>query len=265
MDQKNSTRIGIITPTFNRPELLKRTIDSVLAQNYYNWVMVIINDCSTVDYRSITDSLKDERIHYFVNEKNSGVNFSRNRALTKIEDFDCDYLTFLDDDDFLAHPQILEDIASDSKRLLEKDWLIYDVMKINQVVSNTDSKEKVIDYINDYLYGNQLRGDKHHLIRASVAKGKRFTECIRNGYEWTYFIQLANVKTVHISRVVKIVEYQEEGLTQKGQSKKVKNILLQTALPTMVWLNRPLNFKALRRMVALSLKLPFRLLISFLR
>ena len=45
--------VSIITPSYNSKEFIKDTIDSVLAQSYKNWEMIIVDDCSSdnsVDY-----------------------------------------------------------------------------------------------------------------------------------------------------------------------------------------------------------------------
>ena len=257
--RKNEFKIGIITPTYNRPLLLERAINSVLEQDYSNWIQVVVNDCSEISYDELIDRYDDQRIFFLENLTNSGVNHSRNKALKHLEEEGCDFITFLDDDDYIANKNIFSIMMSDLTRKSDVDWLIYDVKNMNANEDHKEYQEFDLDYINDYLYGKVLTGDKHHLIRASVAYGKRFTEFVRNGYEWTYFIQLANVNTRYFSKSVKCIEYHEDGLTKGIQQKKTKNILLQTALPTLVWFNRPNNLKALRRMVALWFKLPFRL------
>lgn len=266
MSSVNSFCFGVVTPTFNRPELLKRAIESVIHQTYQNWVMIIVDDCSTEDYGFISEFLADNRIIYFKNNINSGVNYCRNEALIKLEEIGCDYITFLDDDDYIVTPNTFSNVLGDISSYPDADWYIYDVINY----SETNNKDypivmERIDYINDYLYGNKLLGDKHHFINSNIAKNIRFSSFIRNGFEWTYFIQFANVKTLYISKPAKVIEYQEAGLTQVGQKKKPRNIILQTALPTFVWFRRPKQMKAFRRMVTLSLKLPFRLIISLFR
>lgn len=52
-DNKNKTgnyqddHVSIITPAYNAAEYISETIESVLAQTYPNWEMLIVNDCST--------------------------------------------------------------------------------------------------------------------------------------------------------------------------------------------------------------------------
>ena len=56
------TLYQIITPTYNRPDLLKRSIDSVLNQrnqNDFDWEMIIVNDSPLFDYTEVEKYLTD--------------------------------------------------------------------------------------------------------------------------------------------------------------------------------------------------------------
>lgn len=98
--------ISIITPNYNCGRFIAQTIESVRAQTYTNWEMLIVDDCSTDDSYQIAleYAQKDPRIKVFQNEKNSGAAISRNKA---IELSQGEYLAFLDSDD-LWLPEKLE-------------------------------------------------------------------------------------------------------------------------------------------------------------
>jgi glycosyltransferase involved in cell wall biosynthesis len=87
--------VSVILPTYNRVELLRRAINSVLAQTYPDWELIIWDDGSTDTTGEIVRSYHDERIKYFF-DKNHGVAHARNRA---IEVSHGKYLAFLDSDD----------------------------------------------------------------------------------------------------------------------------------------------------------------------
>lgn len=95
---QNSPLISIITPNYNCSRFIAETIESVLAQTYANWEMIIVDDCSTDKSYEIAleYAKKDERIKVIRNERNSGAAFSRNKA---IEESKGEYLAFLDSDD----------------------------------------------------------------------------------------------------------------------------------------------------------------------
>lgn len=101
-----SPLVSIITPNYNCVRFIAQTIESVLAQTYTNWEMLIVDDCSTDGSYEIAleYAQKDSRIKVFRNEKNTGAAVSRNRA---IEASSGEYVAFLDSDD-LWLPEKLE-------------------------------------------------------------------------------------------------------------------------------------------------------------
>jgi glycosyltransferase involved in cell wall biosynthesis len=98
--------VSIITPNYNSAKFIEKTIESVLAQTYQYWEMIIVDDCSTD--RSYDIALryaeKDNRIRVYRMEKNGGAALARNKA---IEFSNGDYLAFLDSDD-VWYPEKLE-------------------------------------------------------------------------------------------------------------------------------------------------------------
>lgn len=96
--------VSIIMPSYNTAPYIKETIQSVLDQTYQNWELIIVDDCSTDNTDEVVASIKDERIRYLKNEKNSGAAVSRNRALREAKGR---WVAFLDSDD-LWMPEKLE-------------------------------------------------------------------------------------------------------------------------------------------------------------
>lgn len=101
-----SELVSIITPAYNAEKSIAATIESVLAQTYQNWEMLITNDCSKDSTPQIVEQYasKDSRIHLISAEKNGGVSVARNLALAEAKG---KYIAFLDSDD-LWLPQKLE-------------------------------------------------------------------------------------------------------------------------------------------------------------
>lgn len=89
--------VSIIMPSYNTANYIAESIQSVLAQSYTDWELIIVDDCSTDDTdKVVTPYLSDERIKYLKNEKNSGAATSRNRALREAKGR---WIAFLDSDD----------------------------------------------------------------------------------------------------------------------------------------------------------------------
>ncbi len=90
--------VSVITPAYNASRFIGETIESVLAQTYTNWEMIIVDDCSTDHTVDIVKSYKkeDDRIKLFQLEQNSGSGVARNRAMDEAKGR---FLAFLDSDD----------------------------------------------------------------------------------------------------------------------------------------------------------------------
>lgn len=90
--------ISIYMPTWNRQQLAIRAIKSVLRQDYDNWEMIIVDDCSASydQLQQFVDELGDSRVTYIRNDYNSGACSVRNQAILKSTGT---FITGIDDDD----------------------------------------------------------------------------------------------------------------------------------------------------------------------
>ena len=106
--------VSIVMPSFNTGNYIALAIDSVLAQTYKNWELLIVDDCSSDDTNEIVKPyLSDRRIKYLINEKNSGAAVSRNRALREAKGR---WIAFLDSDDLWMSEKLENQI-----RFMEKN------------------------------------------------------------------------------------------------------------------------------------------------
>ncbi len=101
-----SPEISVIIPAYNRDKILKRAINSIVAQTFQNWELIVVDDCSTDNTFDVVNSfmVNNERIRYHKLESNSGANAARNRGIKLAN---ADILSFLDSDDEM-HPLNLE-------------------------------------------------------------------------------------------------------------------------------------------------------------
>ena len=92
--------VSIITPMYKGASLVGQTIESVLAQTYQNWEMIIVDDCSPDDGAGINVvkqyAQKDERIKLICAPKNRGSSGARNQAMDVAQG---EFYAFLDSDD----------------------------------------------------------------------------------------------------------------------------------------------------------------------
>lgn len=91
--------ISVIIPTYNAEKTISGCIQSVQAQSYKNWELILVNDGSGDRSGEICDgfSAEDSRIRVF-HQKNAGVSAARNLGLRQSKG---DYVTFIDADDII--------------------------------------------------------------------------------------------------------------------------------------------------------------------
>jgi len=75
--------VSIVMPVYNMEQYIKEAINSVLAQTFTNWELIIIDDGSTDQTANIIASYKDKRIHYFYQE-NKGQSNALNHGINII-------------------------------------------------------------------------------------------------------------------------------------------------------------------------------------
>jgi len=86
--------VSVIIPAFNRAAFLREAIDSVLAQTYEDFELIVVDDGSTDNSRSMLDSYKD-RLSCILSG-NEGPGAARNKGIAAAAG---DYIAFLDSDD----------------------------------------------------------------------------------------------------------------------------------------------------------------------
>ena len=75
---KENELISVIIPTYNRADIISKSIESVLNQTYRNIELIIVDDGSTDDTIKSLGNIKDKRLRVVQLEKNSGMCAARN-------------------------------------------------------------------------------------------------------------------------------------------------------------------------------------------
>lgn len=121
-----SELVSIVMPSYNTAQYISDSIQSVINQTYEQWELIIVDDCSTDNTDEVVKPfLKDGRITYLKNEKNSGAAMSRNRALKETHGR---WIAFLDSDDLWA-PEKLEKQVD----FMEKNGYCFSYTKYSEI------------------------------------------------------------------------------------------------------------------------------------
>lgn len=97
-------RVTVAMPVYNDGSYIREAIDSILAQTFKDFELLIVNDGSTDDSAAIIASYNDKRIRVLQHKKNCGRPYARNTALDAAEG---KYLAWMDSDD-IALPKRLQ-------------------------------------------------------------------------------------------------------------------------------------------------------------
>ncbi len=88
--------VSVVIPTYNHAMLLKKALDSVVAQTFEDWEAIVVNNFSTDNTIEVVNSFDDPRIKIFNFSNNGVIAASRNHGLNEAHG---DFIAFLDSDD----------------------------------------------------------------------------------------------------------------------------------------------------------------------
>jgi glycosyltransferase involved in cell wall biosynthesis len=101
--------VGVVVPTHDRPELLRKTLDSILAQDTTAELeIVVVFDRNTPDPSLEALSAPRRRVRVMANERTPGLAGSRNTGILALE---TDWVAFCDDDDTWAPTRLSAQLA----------------------------------------------------------------------------------------------------------------------------------------------------------
>lgn len=94
MDRNKTQTVSVIIPTYNRANFVTKAIDSVLAQTFADYEIIVIDDGSTDNTKEVLDPYRG-KIQY-IHQENSGVSAARNAGIRMARG---NWVAFLDSDD----------------------------------------------------------------------------------------------------------------------------------------------------------------------
>lgn len=177
--------VSIITPSYNSSLYIEATIQSILAQTYSNWELLITDDCSVDDTTDIVNRYvqQDKRIKLFCLEKNSGAGIARNNSIKEARGH---YIAFCDSDDRWLPEKLEQQIAFMEQK--------------NVAFSYTSYYESLEDDRKLWLIDCNLTMNYHDFLRGSVGcltvvydvgiLGKVYMPEIRKRQDWALWLLL---------------------------------------------------------------------------
>ncbi|WP_137222141.1 glycosyltransferase family 2 protein [Shewanella sp. MEBiC00475] len=202
--------VSIIMPSYNSARTIAQSIDSVLAQSYSNWELLITDDKSNDDTVSLINQYvaKDARIHLFQNTENLGAGGSRNRS---IEEANGKYIAFLDSDDLWLANKLAVQINYMLQHQITLSYAWY--QKFSDEGDGGCVESKLTVTYQQLLYGNVI-GCLTAVYDAEIL-GKRYMPLIRKRQDMGLWLDiLKDIDMAHAIPKVLAKYRVDSGMTQ---------------------------------------------------
>ena len=224
----NNPQISVIVPVYNAEKWLRRCVDSILAQTFTDFELLLIDDGSTDGSPAICDeyAVKDSRVRVF-HKPNGGVSSARNLGLDHALG---EWICFVDSDDRISNLEVL------STSRLSADMVLFTLKIVNDngfsyddsLIPLAEAADTKNGYLKKYLHFHIFNCVYAKLIRKSAIGILRFDTAIRFGEDALFNLRL--MKSVNSIKLCNDVEYTYNSIGDYG--KKYKNSI-ETAAGTM--------------------------------
>lgn len=104
----NHPLISVVVPVHNGAQWLAQTLDSLFAQTYPYFDIILVDDASTDNLREVLNTFHDDRLHVVHLNKNGGVSAARNQAIELAKG---DFIAFCDADDLCQPNRFAQQLA----------------------------------------------------------------------------------------------------------------------------------------------------------
>ena len=182
--------VSVVMPTYNRGNIISRSIDSVLSQSFSDFELIIVDDGSNDNTDDVINNFDDDRIKYIKLDENRGACNARNHGMNISRG---DIIAFIDSDNEWF-PEYLEKQIC----VLEKKEIDISFFKMQRI--NSDGSKKIFPNICSPFFGDELY--KRMLIanvmdtNVTCIRRKLFTEY--GGFDtdfpryqdWDFFLSL---------------------------------------------------------------------------
>ena len=184
--------VSVIIPTYNRSQILKRAVISVLNQSYQDFEVVVVDDASTDETTEVVRKFEDKRIKYIRHKQNRGAPAARN---TGLQVSNSEYIAFLDDDDEWL-PEKLEIQITAFKAAQPNVGVIYTAFWRVQngkkkLFPPSKIKHKQGDVYKQLLNGNFIGLPTVIAKKQCFEKVGLFDECFPRLQDWDFLIRCA--------------------------------------------------------------------------
>lgn len=208
----------IVIPTYNRAGFILKTIQSVLAQQFEDFEVLVVDDGSTDNTANVVKLVEDKRVFFFKKEngeraaaRNFGIKNSKGK-----------FISFLDSDDLLLTNHLataFDFIQTHNPRVFHLGYLVKD-----PVSGKEKYPQQVVDINKQILSGNLLSCNGV-FIESKIAHQNLFNETrpLSSLEDWELWIRLAARFTfMHSNQVTSLVINHDSRSVFSADIEKIK-------------------------------------------
>ncbi len=193
----NTPLVSVVLPTHNRSRLLRQAVETLVAQAYANWEVIIVDDGSEDDTPAVIEQLRTEIGGHQIRSvriDGGGVCAARNHALKAAKGV---FICYLDDDNRM-HPLWLKAVVWAFSQRPDMDVLYGGILIDDKLRVNRKARGAMPSY-HHYSF------DRHQLVADNVADigviahrsglaEAHFDETLREMGDWDLFLRLTAAK-----------------------------------------------------------------------
>lgn len=199
----SNPKVSVVIPTYNRAHLIGESIQSVLAQTFPDFQLIIVDDGSSDGTETVVKGFNDPRIRYIYQE-NRGISGAQNTGIRQAEG---QYIAFLGSDD-LWLPKLLELEVPILDTNPDVD-LVYS--KAQAIDADGNLKGQILGAFQKYpgeTFKSELYGDSVCTITAVMRRQcfdrvGLFDENLSTRVDWDMWVRMAkHYRFAHIDKVL---------------------------------------------------------------
>jgi len=226
---ENNQTISIIIPTFNRENLIIRSIASALNQTYTNIEVMIIDDGSIDNTKNKIKLIQDDRIRYIKLRKHKGGNYARNMGIIKAKGR---YISFLDSDDIFYSYKLEKQMNNMISKKSDLDFCkieVYKNGKFKRFIPNQDTEQKFkkVGFFEELCNGNFI-STQSILIKKKIVKQFMFNVKMPRLQDFELFLRMIKYINVSYTNEPLVKVYIHKDSISKKRDNLIKAIKLMS-------------------------------------
>lgn len=217
--------LTIVTPVYNRANLIKRLYESMEKQINKNFIWLVVDDGSKDNIAEVMEDFMgraDFPIEFYRKE-NGGKHTALNLAFEKLK---TELAIIVDSDDWLV-PTAIDTIEKTWNRRENLDVAGYVFLRGHEdgtCIGRSELQNGIYDMI-EAMFSHHIEGDKAEVFRSDVLKQYRFPEFPNErfmGEDYIWRQIYLKYRMMYVNQIIYICEYLEGGLTRQGRKLRIE-------------------------------------------